>query len=189
MWEELINLDKDLFLFLNHLGSERWDAFWMFVTNKWASIPIYVLLLILSYRHLGLKKTLAVLLTVALLITCTDQLANFFKYGVMRLRPCHDLDISEQVRLVKASCGGKYGYFSAHAANSAAIAALFAYLLKKPFPYFRLIIVLWALFVAYSRIYIGVHFPLDVLTGLAIGVVFGWTFSRLFEFATYKLRL
>ncbi len=189
MWEELINLDKDLFLLINQMGSEPWDGFWMFVTNKWTSIPLYIILLILSYRHLGVKKTLFVLLSVALLITCTDQLANFFKYGVMRLRPCYDPELGDQLRLVKASCGGKYGYFSAHAANSFAIALFFGYLFNKHIPYLKYILLLWALLVAYSRIYIGVHFPLDVLTGLAVGSLFGWTFARLYIFATYKLRL
>ncbi|MBT8221801.1 MAG: phosphatase PAP2 family protein [Eudoraea sp.] len=189
MWEELIHLDKDLFLFLNQLGSERWDAFWMVLTNKGTAVPLYVVLLILSYSHLGWKKTLMVLISVALLITCTDQLANFFKYGVMRLRPCYDPELGEQVRLVKASCGGKYGYFSAHAANSFAIALFFGQLLNKRFPYLKIILILWALIVAYSRIYIGVHFPLDVLTGLAIGALFGWTFARLYIFAAYKFRL
>lgn len=189
MWEELIKTDQELFLFLNQLGSESWDSFWLMITNKWTSIPLYLILLILSYLHLGWKKTLLILLSVALLITCTDQLANFFKYGVMRLRPCHDPDLADQVRLVKASCGGKYGYFSAHAANSFAIAIYFSNLLNARFPYLKYVLVLWAILVAYSRIYIGVHFPLDILTGMVIGGLFGWTFFRLTIFAIYKLRL
>ena len=79
MWEELIKLDQELFLFLNQLGSDSWDSLWLLLTNKWTSIPLYLILLILSYIHLGWKKTLVVLLSVALLITCTDQLANFFQ--------------------------------------------------------------------------------------------------------------
>lgn len=189
MLEELVKLDQELFLFLNQMGSESWDSFWLVLTNKWTSIPLYLVLLVFSYMHMGWRKTLLLLLVIALLITCTDQLANFFKYGVMRLRPCHDPELADQVRLVKASCGGKYGYFSAHAANSFAIATYFIYLLNSRFPLLKYLLLLWALLVAYSRIYIGVHFPLDVCTGLLIGGFFGWTFYRLTIFASYKLNL
>ncbi|PIF00231.1 MAG: phosphatase PAP2 family protein [Maribacter sp.] len=189
MIEELVQLDKEVFLFLNGLGTPTWDGFWMFATNKLGSIPVYLALLILVYRQLGLRKTLLVLGTVAILILATDQLANFFKYGVQRLRPCYDPRIGTLMRLVKSSCGGKFGYFSAHAANSFAVASFFTLLMK---PYFRrigLLLFLWAFIVAYSRIYIGVHFPLDVLTGIAIGLGLGWLFAKLYIFALHKFRL
>ena len=186
MLDQLIYLDRELFLFLNNLGTDSWDGFWLTITNKWTSIPIYLLLLILSYKHLGIKKTLWVLVSVALLITCTDQLANFFKYGVRRLRPCHEEDLLDSMRLVKAYCGGKFAFFSAHAANSFAIATFFVMLLKSKFRLFPFLLLFWALLVAYSRIYIGVHYPLDVITGSLIGALFGWLFYKLYIFAMQK---
>ncbi|PCJ98338.1 MAG: phosphatase PAP2 family protein [Flavobacteriaceae bacterium] len=189
MWEELVQYDKELFLWLNKLGNPTWDGFWMFVTNKFSSIPIYLGLLLLSYKKLGFKKTLLLLVTIALLITVTDQLSNFFKYGVQRLRPCYNPEITDLMRLVKSSCGGKYGYFSAHAANSAAIAFFFAFLLGKQVKYIGIILVIWAFIVAYSRIYIGVHFPLDVVTGLLIGLLMSWLFVKLYIFAIQKYHL
>ena len=186
MLDQLLHLDRVLFLSLNNLGSESWDGFWLAVTNKWTSIPVYLILLIISYRFLGIKKTLLLLVCVGLLITCTDQLANFFKYGVRRLRPCHEEDLIGKMRLVKAYCGGKFAFFSAHAANSFALASFFIFLLKKRINYFAILILLWALLVAYSRIYIGVHYPLDVLTGLLIGSLFGWLFYKLYIFALQK---
>ena len=189
MFEELLQLDKDLFLFLNSLGNSNWDGFWMFATNKLSSIPLYFILLVLVYKQLGLRKTLVVLLTVAILILVTDQLANFFKYGVQRLRPCYNQDVSTVMRLVKSSCGGRFGYFSAHAANSFAVASFFTFILKSKFKYIGLLLFFWAIIVAYSRIYIGVHFPLDVLTGAVIGLGLGWLFAKLHIFALHKFQL
>ena len=188
MLEELIQLDKDVFIFLNGLGTSTWDSFWLFITNKRSSIPLYLLLLIFSYRNLGLKKTLILLVTIGLLITVTDQLANFFKYGVQRLRPCHDADVNGLMRLVKSYCGGEFGYFSAHAGNSFAIATFFTLLLKSKVKFIGFFLIIWALIVGYSRIYIGVHFPLDVITGIGIGTLFGWLFTRLYIFATLKIK-
>lgn len=189
MLEQLIQYDKELFLLLNNLGSDTWDGFWMFMTNKFTAIPLYLFLLFLSYRQLGLKKTSIVLVAVALMITCTNGLADFFKYGVQRLRPCYDTDLDGLVRLVKNSCGGKFSYFSAHASNTMGVAFFFTILLKSKYGYLGILLMLWAFIVAYSRIYIGVHFPLDVLSGMAIGALFAWVFVKLSIFGVHKFRL
>lgn len=186
MFEEIIQYDKALFLFLNGLGSSTWDGFWMFMTNKLNSIPLYVFLLFLSIRFLGWKNTGLVLVAIALLITTTDQLANFFKYGVGRLRPCHDEEVFDAMRLVKTSCGGKFGYFSAHAASSMALASFFSIVLGKKLKWLPALLITWALLVGYSRIYIGVHFPGDVITGILIGCLFGWVYAKLYIFAQHK---
>ena len=189
MLEELLHLDQEVFVYLNNLGSPAWDGFWLFMTNKWSSIPLYILLLILAYRSYGLKKTLLLLVSIALLITVSDQLSNFFKLGVGRLRPCYDPDLSGLIRLVKSSCGGRYGYFSAHAANSFAIAIFFTYLFRKSSSFLAWILIFWAMVVSYSRIYVGVHFPLDVLSGAFVGSFMGWLFYRLYTLILNRLQL
>ncbi|WP_435313985.1 phosphatase PAP2 family protein [Cellulophaga fucicola] len=189
MLEELIQYDTDVFLYLNNLGTDTWDGFWLFVTNKVSSIPLYIVLLLLAYKQVGFKKTLLILVSVGVLIGATDQLANFFKYGVARLRPCHNPDIDGFVRLVKSSCGGKYGYFSAHAANSFAVAIFFGNLLKDKFKYIKYLLIVWAAFVAYSRIYIGVHYTLDVATGILIGTFMGFVFYKLMQLMANRLKL
>ncbi len=189
MLETLIQYDKELFLYLNTMGNNSWDAFWLFMTNKWGSIPVYIILLFLAYRQLGLRKLGVLLVAIALLLTATDQLANFFKDGIERLRPCHDITVNELMRLVKSNCGGKFGYFSAHAANSFGVAFFFVQVLKSKYRFFSVLLLLWAALFSYSRIYLGVHFPLDTVTGIVIGSLFGWLFAKLFIFALHKYRI
>ncbi len=142
------------------------------MTNKFTSIPLYALLLFFSYRRFGLKKTLWILLTVAILIAICDQTSQLFKYSFKRLRPCHNDDINHLMRLGTSYCGGKYSYFSAHAANSMAIAIFFGRLLSRRMKYLIFILLLWAFVVSYSRIYLGVHYSLDILTGIFFGTVY-----------------
>lgn len=187
MLDALVEFDQELFLFLNGLGNNTWDGFWMFITNKWGSIPLYVLLLFLSLKFVGWKRTAILLVFIALLITCTDQLANFFKYGLQRPRPCHEETVFKVMRLVKSYCGGKYGYFSAHAASSMALAVFFTTVYKVRLKFYVVMLLLWAVLVGYSRIYIGVHYPGDVLTGFFAGIIFGWLFAKMYIFVLLKL--
>lgn len=190
MLEELIHLDKEAFLYLNGLGTASWDGFWMYLSKKisFITIPLYLLLFSVSYKSLGLKKTGILLIAIALMITCTDQLANFFKYGVKRLRPCYDQEVMDIMRLVKGYCGGKFGYFSAHAASTMAVASFFCVLFGAKQKLLIGLLFVWALLVGYSRIYIGVHFPLDVLTGIGIGLLLGWLYAKLYIFALLKIK-
>ena len=111
MIEQLLEYDTELFLFLNNLGTESWDGFWRVVTEKWSSIPLYVVLLVLIFKQYKLKGTLVILVCTALLITATDQLANLFKYVLFqRPRPCRVEALQEVMRFVADGCG-RDGYF------------------------------------------------------------------------------
>ena len=183
--EQLLELDHELFLFLNNLGSTAWDDFWNFITNKWSSIPLYAVLLYLIYRSFGLKGMAVTLVMVAGLITITDQLANVFKAGFERARPCGQEGVMEYARFVAVRCG-KYGYFSAHAASSAALTMFLGFAMRPHYPKLLYFLIFWALMVAYSRIYVGVHYPLDILTGFLIGGGFGFLFYKLQVFILNK---
>lgn len=173
MIEFLIQKDRSLFLFLNNLGSEQWDWFWLLITNKYSSVPLYLLLIGFFYKKQGVKKAILALLLLILTIAASDQLAQLFKYGFERLRPCYDDEIFPLMRLVKDGCGGKFSYFSAHASTGMALAVYLGLLYRNLLPKLIYILVVFAFLVGYSRIYIGVHFPLDVLTGFGIGTLLG----------------
>lgn len=177
--DALLLWDQELFLWINSLGSEPFDAFWMTVTNKRYTIGFYAILTAVMSKWLGWKNTLWMLLTIALLITFTDQITNLFKDGFKRLRPCHEAGLNDIMRRVKPSCGGYYGYFSGHASNSFAMATFFVVLFAAHFKLLRWLFVVAAL-VAYSRIYIGVHYPLDVISGIFFGVFSGRLFAKLY---------
>ena len=186
--ETLIHLDKEIFLFLNNLGNPAWDTFWLTVTNKWMAIPLYALLLYLIFRKLGLKATALTLVVIAVMIACSDQLANVFKHAVERPRPCRQEGVMESMRFIAVRCG-LYGYYSAHASNSMALALFLGMVLKKQYPKLIYFLLFWAFLVGYSRIYIGVHYPLDVLSGLAMGTLLGFIFAKLQPYLLKKFRL
>ena len=189
MLEELVKLDTELFVYLNGLGTESWDGFWMFYTTKFNWIPFYGLLLFLMYKRINNTKVfLYTLLVIVLMITFTDQITNLFKKVlVMRLRPCYNPEIDDIIRLVKRSCGGKHGYFSGHASNSMAVAVFTGLMLRYKYKYALYILIVWAIGMGYSRIYVGVHYPLDVLSGMLFGVLSGFLFYKLFKYLQFRI--
>lgn len=174
MTEYLLKLDEKFFLFLNNLGTNTWDWFWLFITHKWAALPLYALLLYFLYKKLNRRQFVTTLVLVALLITCTDQTANIFKNYFERLRPCN---LPFEARSL-ANCG-RYGFFSAHAASALAFAIFIGNVLKPYYKYIGIFLLFWAILVGYSRIYVGVHFPGDVLVGFLIGSIYGWLFIEI----------
>ena len=184
--EKLNQLDHELFLYLNNLGNEHWDWMWIAISDKWMAIPLYAILLFLVFKKFGWKSTLLIMVFVTLLITATDQLANLFKHGFERARPCRQEGIMEYARFVAERCG-RFGFFSAHAANSTGVAVFLSLLFKKHYPKLFVFLLIWAVVVSYSRIYLGVHYPGDVLLGMLIGASFGFIFYKIRELADARL--
>ena len=177
MVDQLLQYDKELFLFLNNLGMPIWDDFWLVVTNKLTFIPLYAILLFLIYRKLGVKTLLLLILVIVALITFTDQVTNLFKDGFERLRPCREEGVKEFMRYIAPRCG-KYGFFSGHSSNTMAVAVFVGLLLKPHYKKLIFILLFWSAVVAYSRIYIGVHYPLDIICGMAFGAISGFGFYK-----------
>ncbi|WP_250434108.1 phosphatase PAP2 family protein [Hanstruepera flava] len=190
MLEQLVQLDTDLFLYLNNLGTTTWDPFWMFYTTKFYWIPLYAVLLFLIYKMPNPKIFILTVVLIVLMISFTDQITNVFKKVlVMRLRPCHDPLLEGLVRLVKPNCGGQFGYFSGHASNSMAVAIFTGFMLRYRFKYLLYILIAWSIGMGYSRIYIGVHYPLDVLSGWVFGGLSGYMFYRLDKYFQNRFRM
>ncbi|WP_310554762.1 phosphatase PAP2 family protein [Flavobacterium sp.] len=176
MLEKIIDLDKQLLVFLNGLGSERFDPFWMFITEQKNWIPFFLLLLYLVYQKLGVKQTLVIILFVAALLTLNNQITEEFKQYFLRLRPCNDPEIKDIIRNIKPSA--TFSFFSGHSSNTMAVFVFLYFIFRKQYNYFGLLI-LWPFVFAYSRIYLGLHFPTDILCGFTCGIIMG--------FLTYKL--
>ncbi len=171
MLENLIDLDQHLFLLLNGGGSPFFDNIMLAISSHWFWVPLYLFLLVYFIKTNGIKGLIDIgIIFLTLLIT--DQTAvHFFKEVFERLRPCHDPIIADQVRLVAEHCGGQFGFVSSHATNSFGLMLVSAGLIRKrPFTIF---ILMWALLVSYSRIYIGVHYPGDILGGMILGLLLG----------------
>jgi undecaprenyl-diphosphatase len=178
MIEKLIHLDKQLLVFLNGLGSPVFDGLWLMLTKQIYWLPLFLFLLYLVHKKIGLKQTLILLLFVTVLVAFTDQTTNLFKNHFQRLRPCNDPEINTIIRVVKGS--NSFSFFSGHAANSSAVATFLFFNFRRKYPYFWLIF-LWPLFFAYSRIYLGLHFPIDVLTGYIFGISFGFLMCKVYK--------
>ncbi len=184
--ETILQLDKDIFLFLNNLGTKPWDDFWLFMTHKLYQIPLYVVLLFLFYKRFGVRGTLITLVVVALMIAASDQLSNLFKNVLFRrTRPCRTAGIGEYTRMLAHHCG-RHGYFSAHAASSMALAFFTGLVFKKQLKSLFPFMILWSLIVSYSRIYVGVHYPGDIITGIIIGMGLGYGTYKLHQFLITK---
>ena len=169
------NLDHELFLFLNGLHVGWLDPVMTFISSEMGWIPFYVILLYLVFKKLGWKGLLFVVIGVVVLITCSDQLSSHvFKPVFHRFRPCHDPLIQDLVHLPNGHCGGQYGFISSHACNTFALASFITLIMKRFYKKIGLLMFIWAALVSYSRIYMGVHFPGDVLCGAAVGMILGF---------------
>ncbi len=162
-------LDTHLFLIINGLHSSFFDNFMWAVSAKLSWIPLYLSVLYLLIRTFK-KDAFWIIVSLVLCILISDQLASgLLKELVKRLRPSHVDSLKSVIHLLKGYEGGLYGFASSHAANSAGFALITSLIFRNRLYTFS--ILAWALLVSYSRIYLGVHYPGDILGGMAIGVL------------------
>jgi undecaprenyl-diphosphatase len=190
--QELIAWDKALFLALNKLNHPLLDGVFWYISSTGIWIPFYAVLLYFLLKKLTnnfqqkiWENVIMVVLSVVVLIVLSDQISSgFFKPFFQRLRPSHEADLEGLVHLLSPPSGGEvykggmYGFVSSHAANSMALAVFLAMLFRNKL--FTISILLWAALVSYSRIYLGVHYPGDILGGWIVGVFSAYIATRHF---------
>lgn len=185
MLEWLIELDRQLFLFLNGLNAGWLDPVMQFITEKYTWFPVYGLVIafiIWRFRW----QSIMILVSIAMVVAACDQTTSaFMKPFFERFRPCHQPDIQSLVHVVEG-CGGKFGYASSHAANTFGVAMFLFHLFRHFYRNMGWVFV-WAAVVSYSRIYVGVHYPGDILTGALIGCFFGYMIFYFYQEADAAL--
>lgn len=183
--EWILQLDTQIFLAINGWHNEVWDGIMWWISGKTTWWPFYLLLL--TYMTWVKKwQLLPMLLFIILVITLADQSSvHLFKNVFQRLRPCHEPALEGLVHLVNNKCGGQFGFISSHAANTFGVAFLSLLWIRKG--WFTAIMLLWALLVAYSRVYLGVHYPGDVLVGGIWGAGCGTLLFLLFRWILSKV--
>jgi len=176
----LEHFDQQVFLFLNSFNSPFWDKVMFTVTGILIWFPLYVA--ILTYIALKHKrKFLIIFLVIILGVILADQSSVLIKNLTHRLRPCHEPALDGLVHIVNGKCGGLYSFVSSHAANSFNVALVSLLFIKKR--WYTISIIIWALVIGYSRIYLGVHYPGDVLCGSVLGTLIGWSMYNLYVLA------
>lgn len=184
MLEKLKALDTELFLYLNGLHTDFLDPIMYWASEKWFWIPFYAFLLYLLIR--GYKKRCALILfCIGILITVSDQFSSsYIKQWTKRMRPSRDPAIMDLVHLSEAGPGGLYGFVSGHATNCFALFIFLIVILDKKYNWLKYIMGFWALLICYSRIYVGVHYPGDVICGAILGGILGYVLAKFYFFAS-----
>ncbi len=173
MLKKLFEWDKEIFVYLNKLGIEEYDTFWTVATEIISWTPLFILffvLILMAYPGKeGYYRSLTVLLLLFLVLLATNLTKDFFE----RLRPNNEEDLREIIRILVQPKG--YSFFSGHAATSFSITTLVYLFLRKRMR-FTWFLFVWPVIFSFSRIYVGVHYPFDILIGTIVGVLFAFLF-------------
>lgn len=177
MLEKLLEWDRDTFIYLNNLGIDDYDLFWTTITNFPTWIPLFIFFIVLVFLKYPKKEAFFVLITVALLIIFISIATDVTKNYVARLRPNNDSDVNTLIRILKTPV--TYSFFSGHAASSFSITTLVVLFLRRRFKWSWLFYI-WPILFATSRIFVGVHYPVDIIVGTIVGILTAIAFYKMY---------
>jgi undecaprenyl-diphosphatase len=172
MLGNLTRFDKELFVLINRHYNDFFDVLMYWASDRLIWIPFYIALALILLKTYN-KQFFFMIFFVGILIVISDQLSVVIKDFVQRPRPCHDYELESMVHLVRDHCGGAFGFISSHAANVFALTTFLFLACNDRLPWLKFIMLPWALLISYSRIYLGSHFPLDILGGWFLGIFLG----------------
>jgi len=171
MLNYFVELDKALFLFLNGINSPFWDWIMYAISHKFTFVPLYAAVIFFFFKIYGRNGFLVLVMAIATIAVADQVSSGLIKDMVCRLRPSHNPEFAQVIHLVFDKQGGQYGFVSSHAANSFGFAMFTLLLFRKR--WYTISILVWAAVVSYSRIYLGLHYPGDILGGAIVGILSG----------------
>ncbi len=176
--ESLLQLDSQLLLLFNYFHNEFWDVVLWLTSSIQIWIPLYLMMIYTIVRGQKLQSWITILALIVLVVLCDRISTDVFKYGFERLRPTHDPELKDFIKTVKDYTGGKFGFVSSHAANTMGLAVFTSLLFRNKA--FSVFIILWSVAVGYSRVYLGVHYPGDVLGGFILGALLAFIVYKIY---------
>ena len=186
MLEWIENLDRAILLAVNGFNNPALDGFMYWVSGEKSWFPLYAVLFYFLYKKFGFKASFLPIFFVGMTVAATDQASvQLFKNVFLRCRPCHNLEIQNLIHLVNDHCGGMYGFVSSHAANTFGVATILSLILQKRI--WTILLIFWASLNCYSRVYLGVHFPLDVFCGGLLGGGIGYALYHVYSLLVEKI--
>lgn len=174
----MLQWDQELLIYFNNLGSESFDLFWIITTNFLTWIPLFIYLIIHLFRSYNGKELRWVLLSYLSMLVCLTLVIFICKFAVGRLRPINEVELNQYLRLLIKP--NDFSFFSGHAASSFGIITM-AYLFLRKHLKWTYFLFLWPMFFSFSRIYLGVHYPSDILVGALVGMLFATIFYKMHQ--------
>ncbi|MDO6472994.1 phosphatase PAP2 family protein [Maribacter sp. 1_MG-2023] len=177
MLDKILQWDRDVFIYLNSLGIEQYDAFWSTVTKFPPWIPLFALIVVLFFLTFPKRDAVAIILTLLVMVVFVGTVTFLTKNVVARLRPNNDEELYTLIRILRSPSG--YSFFSGHASSSFSVITITVLFLRRKFKWVYLFYI-WPILFAMSRVYVGVHFPIDLMVGALVGILSAWLFYRLY---------